>query len=398
MSDTKTVALCMIVKNEAHVIERCIDSVLPLIDLIYICDTGSTDGTPDLIFEYAVKHDILAHVDYDSWVNFGANRTRAIESLRACAPDIDYVLMIDADEVLVFEKGFDARCFKDQLYHSAYNVRSVLFGSEYNRPQLFSNKLPFKFTGVIHEYLDYSEPVDYGKVTAFYNTPIQDGGRSKDPEKYKNDARLLEEALTLESDPLLIIRYTYYLAQSYRCYGAFHKALHYYELRSKMAGWTEETYISLLAIAQLKEKIRDLYADEQIALQGVSFTVEDILSSYLYAYNYMPSRIEAIYGAIRLCRLNDWHNLGYLLASGVINQPYIVDGLLVDAWIYDYALLDEFSIVAYWAGKYQESLDASLKLLHSSVTPTDYLPRVTENAQYAIEKLNRPELKRYLPK
>ena len=38
----KTINLCMIVKNEAHVIERCLASVLPLIDKWSIVDTGST--------------------------------------------------------------------------------------------------------------------------------------------------------------------------------------------------------------------------------------------------------------------------------------------------------------------------------------------------------------------
>ena len=32
----KTISLCMIVKNESHVIERCLDSVKGLIDYVFI--------------------------------------------------------------------------------------------------------------------------------------------------------------------------------------------------------------------------------------------------------------------------------------------------------------------------------------------------------------------------
>ena len=46
-----TICLTMIVKNESQVIRRCIDSVKDYISYWVIVDTGSTDGTQDLIKE-----------------------------------------------------------------------------------------------------------------------------------------------------------------------------------------------------------------------------------------------------------------------------------------------------------------------------------------------------------
>jgi len=47
MSVGTTIGLSMIVRNEAAVILRCLDSVRPLLDAVVIEDTGSTDGTQD---------------------------------------------------------------------------------------------------------------------------------------------------------------------------------------------------------------------------------------------------------------------------------------------------------------------------------------------------------------
>ena len=40
-----TISLCMIVKNEEEVLERCLNSLKGLMDEIIIVDTGSTDST-----------------------------------------------------------------------------------------------------------------------------------------------------------------------------------------------------------------------------------------------------------------------------------------------------------------------------------------------------------------
>ena len=50
----KTICLNMIVKNEAHIIRETFDNILKYIPLSYwvISDTGSTDGTQQIIKDY----------------------------------------------------------------------------------------------------------------------------------------------------------------------------------------------------------------------------------------------------------------------------------------------------------------------------------------------------------
>ena len=56
MSNT-TICLNMIVKNESHIIEQTLNNIIDNIKIDYwvICDTGSTDNTPQIITEFFEK-------------------------------------------------------------------------------------------------------------------------------------------------------------------------------------------------------------------------------------------------------------------------------------------------------------------------------------------------------
>ena len=73
------VSLClnMIVKNESKIILRLLQSVLSIIDTYIICDTGSTDNTPEIITNFFNTHNIKGEVIYQPFKNFGYNRTYA---------------------------------------------------------------------------------------------------------------------------------------------------------------------------------------------------------------------------------------------------------------------------------------------------------------------------------
>ena len=56
------ICLTMIVKDEARIIERCLAAATPWIDSYAILDTGSTDGTPELIRSHFEAADIPGEV------------------------------------------------------------------------------------------------------------------------------------------------------------------------------------------------------------------------------------------------------------------------------------------------------------------------------------------------
>src|SRR5580700_3761065 len=139
----KTLGLCMIVKNESKVILRCLESVLPIVDYVLIQDTGSTDGTQNLIREWLERVGLPGEVYDEPWRDFGYNRSHALTRLRE-QNNIDYALMLDADDEFVIEQGFDIARFKSGLSEDLYNVE-LATGTfrRYQRPQICSNRREF---------------------------------------------------------------------------------------------------------------------------------------------------------------------------------------------------------------------------------------------------------------
>ena len=66
---------------------------------------------------------------------------------------------------------------------------------------------------------------------------------------------------------------------------------------------------------------------------------------------------------------------------------YPPDAPGVEDWVYQYGLLDELAINAYWTGRYKECADACDRLLSEGKLPAEKRDRVQKNKQFAIDNL-----------
>ena len=379
-----SIGLCMIVKNERHVIERCLDSVKPMVDYVLVADTGSTDGTQEIIRNWLREHSISGEVIDEPWRDFAYNRSHAMAALRKVG-SIDYALIIDADDQMFIEPEFSPNAFKQGLQDDFYDVQIRNGGTEFLRAQLCSNKMPFCFKGALHEFLVAPAGSTRGRASGFRIQAGTTGARSQNPRKYQDDAATLEDALLTETDPFLIARYTFYLAQSYRDCGEAALALANYIKRSELGFWSEEVFFSLYQAAQLKEKLGAL--------------PEDVIETYLKAAEVSPARAEALHGAARYCRMNGRNEEGYQYAERALEKTPPDNALFSETWIYEYGALDEYAINGYWSGHHREAIQACTRLLGSTALPADQRERVAQNAQYSIEKLQTdPRPSRFCPK
>ena len=367
--ERKTVCLNMIVKNEAHVIRRCLDSVRPLIDSWVIVDTGSSDGTQDVIRE-SLK-DLPGELFERPWKDFGHNRTEALQLAKGRA---DYLLFMDADDVADLPAGFRLPA----LTSDAYRVTILHSEITYVRVLMVSTARNWRYIGVMHEVIQCDGVFSRGHLDGlkvkYGGTP---SGRSADglQEKSARDAEILERALVDEPGNA---RYVFYLAQSYRDAGQVEKSLEAYERRATMGGFEEEVFYSLFEAARLTRKLKH--------------GKDEVIGRFLRAYEYRPSRAEPLGELAAYLRMEGEHwPLAFLFASRAIELPVPpADVLLIDHRWYDWGCLDEYAVATFFVGEFFESQWACEKILACPTLPPEHRVRVLQNLNCALGKQGLP--------
>ncbi len=362
----QTICLSMIVKNEAHVIRRCLDSVRPVIDHWVIVDTGSTDGTQDVI--RAAMADLPGTLVERPWVDFAHNRT---EALKLARPLADYSLIIDADDELIIPADF----VMPKLRAAGYRFEIVDEHTRYWRKQLVNNKFDWYYRGVLHEFL-YCSKEPETPVFPLSMRRGDDGARHRDKSATARDIEVLEKALAVEADPYMIARYMMYLGNTYDDLGDYSKAIDCYLKRADLGYWDQEIYMSLLMAAVNVER-----------LEGPN---ERALGLYDRAIRVIPTRAEARHGASRCCRHMKDFAAGYRYAEAARSLTMPSEGISLNPWVYQYGVLEELAFSAYQIGQYRVCLSACLEILGQAHVPSDLLARSSALAGRALAKMVDP--------
>jgi glycosyltransferase involved in cell wall biosynthesis len=364
------ICLNMIVKNEAHVIRRCLDAVRPFIDSYLIVDTGSTDGTQDLIRAHLA--DLSGEVVERPWKDFGHNRSEALALARDRA---EFTLTLDADEVFEAPKGLPWPALTADAYTILHRVQPS--GTEFHLTKLVRAALPWRYVGVLHEVIVCDAAHRTERLPGLVIHGLFDSARNAEDAatKYSRDAAVLEAALKDEPDNA---RYVFYLAQSYRDAGDIERALATYARRAQMGGWEEEVWYSLYQIGLLKEKAgRD---------------TEEVMLALLEAYQYRPARAEALVQLARVLRHAGWPAAAYPFASAAVKTPPPADTLFLDPGMYGWRAQDELVVAAYHAGHACESLAVADQLVRRADLPAGERERLAKNRQLAVELANRSKV------
>ena len=358
-----TICLNMIVKNEAHIVQEVLDSVAPHINSWVIVDTGSDDGTQDLIRLHMARLGIPGQLYERPWHNFGHNRTEALTLAQGYG---DYIWVIDADDLLVGTPDFTG--LSADIYHLSY----ANAGGTFWRAQLFRDGARVRYEGAVHEYIVSDEVHQNVRLEGDYHIEFRElGARTVSGQKFARDRDLLlTEVENSPEDP----RSVFYLAASYFDLGDFANARRWFTRRAEMGGWEEETYFAMCRLADSMSKLGEPWPDVQDA--------------YLRAWAFRPVRAEPLYEIAREYRKNERYPLGYLFAQRAAEIPFPEqDSFYVKADIYRWHAADEQAVCASWIGKQDEAFTLWRALLARPDLPDGDRRRIAANRDVCVPRM-----------
>ncbi|OOC58613.1 glycosyltransferase [Paenibacillus ihbetae] len=212
-----TISLCLIVKNEEQVLERCLHSVKEVVDEIIIVDTGSTDHTLEIAARYT---DRIYHFD---WIDdFSAARNYSFSHATK-----EYILWLDADDWL---QPADLEKFKALKQNLDPTVDSICMDyyisfdplgkptTVVKRNRLVKRSKHFQWRDPVHEVLEVTGNIVLSDIAVSHDRVHADSGRNL--RIYEN---LFAKGVTLSRRQLL------HYAMELSANGYYKKAIEIYE-------------------------------------------------------------------------------------------------------------------------------------------------------------------------
>ena len=343
----------MIVKNESHVIRRCLLSVLPFIDSYSISDTGSTDDTRAIILE--VLHGVPGVLSRDAWQDFGTNR-----NLSLARADADHVLFIDADETL----EVDSTKIELPGVFDGYVAAIHCAGAVFWRTAIIRNDARWKWHGKIHEVLRYDGNANGFQLGNVRIRSFNDSHRNKLGDKFSRDLTILEAEPRTASN-------LFYTAECLRGLNRYEESIAKYEEFAAIGEVPEEVYTALLNAADLR------------SLLPGSF--ESKAAAYFRAFVFRPERTEALSALCKILRENMRYEEAFRLSDV---EPQVTQDYHYRDSGHAWRVLEEHALAAYFLNRFDEAHRYFLRVNCFELDPADR-QRTISNIAFCISKLGK---------
>lgn len=338
MKEVGLLTVAMMLKDEAHCIKKTIESLhvngLDFADRWVVLDTGSTDGTQDIL-----RKELGGFLELyeEPFVNFSVSRNRCLD---LCGQKTEYILMLSADEVVenpaVLRQFLSTRRHERGFQDEAYMVDVFFKGAmTYKSARVTRSWAKWRYVGATHEVLcrpggNPDVPVVVGSRIVFEGDSKNEGSK-----KFERDVALLSRAV--EENPSEG-RSWFYLGMSYHWAGKPLQAIKSLDKRIALGGWKEEVFFARLTKARAACSL------------GISWS--GCLELYLQAHAEAAHRAEPLADVAKHYHEAEDHASCVLFASRAFALPYPTkDVLFVEKAVYDWIVADYVAIHAYYIGE-----------------------------------------------
>ena len=372
MGTQALLSLLMIVRNERKSIVKTLASTLPHVDRFTILDTGSTDGTQEIVAQLSEEYGVPGRIHEEPFVDFATCRNRCIELANQ---EATYFLSMDANDELRGGTALNTWCrnYRGKTgpeFHS-FLVRVKWNHEIFTMQRLFRSDARCRYKGVVHEYLatEHSATLVVEGVHVFHERHLDE---DKSRARWEQDCVLLEEELRRKPDDL---RSLFYLGQSYVSVGKYEKAFECYTRRAQLGGQDEETYIALYRRAELCERFLDR-------------PWEEIEEMYMSAHKHTPDRAEPLVRVGLHYANSAKPEVAYRHLRRACDLPIPYHhNMNVDLELYEFGRWDLLGAVAYYVGHLEEGRAALLKALEFPALPAETRRQVQANLAVYEQKL-----------
>jgi tetratricopeptide (TPR) repeat protein len=247
---------CLIVRDEARVLARCLTSLMPWIDACCIVDSGSTDATVDIARRFGARVDVMpALADARGRLtDFAAARNAALALAGG-----GWVLSVDADETLTVDEPAEWRRLLARRDLQALEIRIRSGGARWYLPRVFRKQPWSTWHGRVHEWIVLREPMRRTDCATLTNQPDKTGKESA----IERDLRLCAHALRDDPGDL---RAVLYQARALRLAQRHADAIPLYLRYWKQAEFQGGRYTAALGAATCALLMRDFDAARRYAM------------------------------------------------------------------------------------------------------------------------------------
>jgi tetratricopeptide (TPR) repeat protein len=360
------VGLGLIARDEEQTIPRLLASCEGAFDEVVLVDTGSKDATVERFETWAATQPgINCRVVHFQWVDdFGAARQVALSALGT-----DWCSWADCDDELRGAPALRAAAAAAPPGIAGLTARYDYAPTEHARHVRLVRRGFGRWHGAIHEALEVGGRVGAipDDLVRWVHLPVaQDGPKAR----LRRDLEILERQVAGAPDDA---RAVFYLAQTHRDLGHREQAIELYERRAGMEGWDEETF----------------YARFQAGLLLVDSDWPRAMATLIDAWEMRPERLEPTQALSANLRVRGSYEAAHLFAVRGAGRAQPADGLFVASWIYDWGMLFELSITAYWVGDLATSRAACEELLARDDLPDLHRRQTEHNRRACIEAVAR---------